>query len=96
MKKTTHLLAICIMTSCSSLSLSAKRLSPKAFKERIYRPCEKEEVKDYIGKVCHRFFCSKNFLGVKKTCLIIENYSDVQEKMIASGMMIISNDILKP
>lgn len=54
MKALAIFLGILLLISSCAFAL----LSPRAFQERRYRPCQADEVANPIGKVCHRY-CAK-------------------------------------
>ena len=84
------ILMISVLNSaCSSISL-AKKLDPRVFRKRTYRPCTSLEVPKNAGKMCYRY-CSKQILWKKcaETELIIEDLTDpkVWEKFLNAGFV---------
>lgn len=49
---------ILIVTLLLLASCAFALLAPRPFHERRYRPCDAREVKDNVGKLCHRY-CTK-------------------------------------
>ena len=83
------LMILTLSYACSSTSL-AKKLDPKVFRKRTYRPCTSIEVSENVAKLCYRY-CSKQILWNKCADkeLIIEDLNDngVWQKFLDAGFV---------
>jgi len=83
------LMILILNSACSSTSL-ARKLNPKTFRKRTYRPCTKLEMSNNVAKLCYRY-CSKQILWNKCAGkeLIIEdlNDKDVWQKFLNAGFV---------
>ena len=89
LKRIALLTMLVLSCACSSISL-AKKLHPRTFRTRTYRPCTNLEVSDNVGKLCYRY-CAKKILWNKCAAkeLIIEDLKDdgVWQKFIDAGFI---------